>query len=238
MLERSAAQSPAKFGLVILDAKMPGMDGLDLASHMKQDLQIPETPVIMLTSSWVRGDSARSRELGIKAYLNKPIRRFDLLRAIKMAVDRPNIGENRALPSNESTSASQISSRILLAEDNAVNQTLAVHMLEKHGFQVTVATNGKAVIDFLEKEDFDLILMDVQMPEMDGFEATRLIRKQEGDTLRHIPIVAMTAHAMIGDKGRCLDAGMDSYVSKPLRSKELLALIESLLAVSSRPEKV
>jgi PAS domain S-box-containing protein len=232
-METSVTQKNA-FGLVILDAKMPGMDGLDLASAMKQDPQLPETPVIMLTSSWVRGDSARSRELGIKAYLNKPIRRFDLLRAIRMALSKPNPDEETPPTiAAKAVSANQTSLRLLLAEDNVVNQALAVHILEKQGFQVKVAANGVEALACLESDRFDLVLMDVQMPEMDGFEATKLIRRQEQKTMEHIPIVAMTAHAMIGDKERCLEAGMDTYISKPLRGRELIALIHSLVPLSS-----
>jgi two-component system sensor histidine kinase/response regulator len=233
-METNERQKKA-FGLVILDAKMPGMDGLDLASVMRKDPLIPETPVIMLTSSWVRGDSARSRELGIKAYLNKPIGRFDLLRAIRMALSKPNPEEERlsSTATAQAVIARHNSLRLLLAEDNVVNQALAVHILEKQGFHVKVAANGVEVLACLGNDHFDLVLMDVQMPEMDGFEATRLIRGREQKTLEHIPIVAMTAHAMIGDKERCLRAGMDSYISKPLRGKELIALIHSLVPVSS-----
>jgi PAS domain S-box-containing protein len=228
VLETSIAQQ-SSFGLIILDANMPDMDGFELASTMKRNLLRPETPIIMLTSSWVRGDADRSRELGIKSYLNKPIRRFDLLRAIKRALDKRGL-EERAHPplSNESTPKDDPGLRILLAEDNHVNQALAIHMLHKGGYSVTAAATGKAVLALLERQTFDLILMDVQMPEMDGFEATRLIRKGEESTTRHMPIAAMTAHAMTGDKERCLEAGMDSYISKPLHRKELLALVESL----------
>jgi CheY-like chemotaxis protein len=123
--------------------------------------------------------------------------------------------------------------RLLLAEDNVVNQALAVRILEKNGFTVRVATTGKEVLAALSEEQFDLILMDVQMPEMDGFEATSLIRKREqSGTLKHIPIVAMTAHAMIGDRERCLGAGMDGYISKPLHGKELLELIATLVPIT------
>jgi len=223
-----------RYGLIILDAKMPGMDGLEFTSFMNQDPHIPATPVIMLTSSWVRGDSARARELGIKAYLNKPIRRFDLLRAIKMALSKPNQEEERrSEPPVQVPTNNHMALRLLLAEDNVVNQALAVRILQKNGFTVKVATTGKEVLTALGEDQFDLILMDVQMPEMDGFEATSLIRKREKDgTLKHIPIVAMTAHAMIGDRERCLGAGMDGYISKPLRSKELLELIATLVPVT------
>jgi PAS domain S-box-containing protein len=232
VLEKSAAQQTA-FGLIILDAKMPDMDGFELASILRRDSYLTESPVLMLTSSSVRGDAARSRELGIKAYLNKPIRRFDLLRAIKMALEKPAVeaGPHPVL-SNEPVSAGYTSPRILLAEDNAVNQALALHLLRNRGFDVTLAVTGKAVLALLEEQTFDLILMDVQMPLMDGLETTGVIRKAEESTKQHVPIVAMTAHAMVGDRERCLAAGMDGYISKPLRSKELLGLIDALLPAS------
>jgi PAS domain S-box-containing protein len=231
-LERSTTEQDT-YGLIILDAKMPGMNGLEFTSFMNQDPHIPATPVIMLTSSWVRGDSARARELGIKAYLNKPIRRFDLLRAIKMALSKPNQEEHRPEPPAPIPANNHMALRLLLAEDNVVNQALAVRILEKNGFTVRVATTGKEVLAALGEDQFDLILMDVQMPEMDGFEATSLIRKREqSGTLKHIPIVAMTAHAMIGDRERCLGAGMDGYISKPLHGKELLELIATLVPIT------
>jgi PAS domain S-box-containing protein len=229
VLETSIAHL-SSFGLIILDANMPDMDGFELASAMKQNLQSPETPIIMLTSSSVRGDAARSRELGIKAYLNKPIRRLDLLRAIERALGKRGIEERSHTPRSYEGVGKGV--RILLAEDNPVNLALAIRTLQKGGHTVTAAATGKAVLALLERQTFDLILMDVQMPEMDGFEATRLIRNSEKSTTRHMPIAAMTAHAMTSDRERCLEAGMDSYISKPLHSKELLALVESLTLTS------
>jgi two-component system sensor histidine kinase/response regulator len=233
------SESQTAFGLVILDSRMPDMDGFELALRLKEHPQVRESPVIMLTSSWAQGDAARSRELGIKAFLNKPIRRSDLLRAIKVALVRPDSEEPAHLTVPDASSLSNHGAplRILLAEDNAVNQALAVRMLEKKGFEVTVAPTGRAVLEWLEAQSFDVILMDVQMPEMDGLEATRLIREREKTTAQHIPIVAMTAHAMVGDKERCLASGMDSYISKPLRSNELIGIIDALVSATPRPEQ-
>jgi CheY-like chemotaxis protein len=191
--------------------------------------------IIMLTSSWGREGAARSRELGISAYLNKPIRRPDLLRAVRMALGSQSQAEDKGdLQVSESVSSSQKSLRILLAEDNAVNQALAVHMLQKKGHDIVVASNGREVIEHLGKQNFDLILMDVQMPEVDGFEAARIIREQEKISGEHIPIIAMTAHAMVGDRERCLDAGMDNYISKPLHRKELLSIIDTSMSTVNR----
>jgi len=217
------------FALVLLDAQMPEMDGFDVATEMKRDPQLAGAIIIMLTSAGLRGDAARCRQLGIEAYLPKPIKRADLLEAIKMVLGSQTRSD--AFPSLltlHSLRESRKRLKILLAEDNAVNQALAVRLLEKRGHTVTTAATGKAVLQALDQEQFDLILMDVQMPEMDGLEATTTIRQREKLSGKHIPIIAMTAHAMTGDKERCLEAGMDKYVSKPLHIRELFSAIESV----------
>ena len=178
----------------------------------------------MLTSAGFRGDAARCRELGIRAYLTKPIKRADLLQAIKIVLGAKTVGgENAAIVTIHSMRENRGRLRILLAEDNAVNQTLAVRLLEKRGHEVIVAGNGEAALEALGKQDFDLILMDVQMPQMNGLQATAAIRLEELTSGKHIPIIAMTAHAMAGDKERCLEAGMDAYISKPIRVNDLFS---------------
>jgi two-component system, sensor histidine kinase and response regulator len=175
----------------------------------------------------LRGDAARCRKLGIRAYLPKPVKQSDLLESIKRLLSPQAQAEQGApLVTVHSLHEGRRRLTILLAEDSAVNQKLAVRLLEKRGHAVVAAETGKAALEALTKQSFDLVLMDVQMPEMDGLEATMAIRESEKTTGKHIPIIAMTANAMVGDKERCLAAGMDAYVSKPLQVKELFAVLE------------
>jgi CheY-like chemotaxis protein len=218
---------------------MPEMDGFSLAELVKADPKLAATPIVMLTSPAQRADGERCRKLGISACLTKPVSRAELRDAIFMLLD-PKPGESRvdgpftrhAIHGKHAAG----SLKILLAEDNPVNQKLAVRMLEKRGHKVSVAANGREALAALETEAFDLVLMDVQMPDMDGFETTAAIRQRERSTGKHLPIVAMTAHAMKGDDRRCLDAGMDGYLAKPIRSEELHALLDGFPA-SLAPEK-
>ncbi|MGO9588764.1 MAG: response regulator [Candidatus Acidiferrales bacterium] len=216
------------FPLILLDGQMPGMDGFTLAEQIKKDPEMVGATIMMLTSAGHLGDAARCRALGISAYLVKPIRQGELLQAIcnVLNLSRP---EKAPLVTRHFLREIRNRAHVLLAEDNAVNQTLAVRLLERRGYNVTVAGNGQEALIALERERVDLILMDVQMPEMDGFETTAIIRQKERSTGRHIPIVAMTAHALKGDEDRCLAAGMDAYVSKPIRTNELFATIERVL---------
>jgi two-component system, sensor histidine kinase and response regulator len=231
VLERAATKG-TPFALILLDAQMPGMDGFNVAKRIKQDAQLGGSTVIMLTSAGLRGDAARCRELGIKAYLTKPIKRSDLLQAIKIVLgSQGEVEENPAVVTIHSLRESRRRLRILLAEDNAVNQMLAVRLLEKRGHEVVVAGNGSEALEALEIQIFDVMLMDIQMPEMDGLQATTAIRRGELKTGKHIPIIAMTAHAMAGDKVRCLEAGMDGYVSKPLRAADLFSAIEEVFSI-------
>jgi two-component system sensor histidine kinase/response regulator len=220
------------FPLVLLDGQMPEMDGFSLAERIKRDPELVGATIMMLTSAGHLGDAARCRELGISAYLVKPIRQGELLQAI---CDVLNLSTQKKAPlvTRHTLRESRNRSRVLLAEDNPVNRTLAVRLLEKRGYIVSPACNGREALGALEKEDFDIVLMDVQMPELDGFGATAAIREMERLTGRHIPIVAMTAHALKGDEERCLSAGMDAYVSKPIRTIELFATIERLLGKSN-----
>jgi signal transduction histidine kinase/ligand-binding sensor domain-containing protein/DNA-binding response OmpR family regulator len=216
------------FPLILLDAQMPDMDGFMLAEKIKQTPKLAGATLMMLTSGGDPGEANRCRELGI-VYLIKPIQQVELLDAIRRALNitdgQPGPGVHVTRPS---LSEQRAPLRILLAEDNNVNQMLAVRLLQKRGHAVTVAATGKEALEILEKETFDLVLMDVQMPEMDGFETTAAIRARERQTGGHIPIVAMTAHAMKGDQERCLKAGMDSYISKPIGADQLFAVIDEV----------
>jgi two-component system, sensor histidine kinase and response regulator len=224
-----AKTSGRSFPLIILDCQMPDMDGFTVAERIKHDPKLAGSAIIMMTSAGFRGDAARCRELGIEAYLSKPIGRSDLLDAMKK-VFRTQGSEQKdhRLVTRHTLHEDRRHLRILLAEDNAVNQLLAVRLLEKRGHTVVVAETGKAVLSALKKEPFDIVLMDVQMPEMDGLKATIAIREGEKISGNHIPIIAMTAHAMASDKQNCLEAGMDCYLSKPLKAQDLFAAIENL----------
>jgi signal transduction histidine kinase/CheY-like chemotaxis protein len=225
------------FPLVLLDGQMPDMDGFRVAEMIRQDPSLAGATIMMLTSAGHVGDAARCRELGISAYLVKPIRQGELLNAICAILQKAPQQSPDRLVTKYTLREERHRNRILLAEDNPVNQKLAVRLLEKRGFEVTVAGNGRAAMDALESGTFDAILMDVQMPEMDGFETTAAIRAKEKSTGAHIPIIAMTAHALKGDQERCLAAGMDAYVSKPIRTSELFKTIEDQLSATNAVDK-
>jgi CheY-like chemotaxis protein len=216
------------FPLILLDGQMPEMDGFTLAERIKKDPGLVGATIMMLTSAGHLGDAARCRELGISAYLVKPIRQAELLQGICNVL---NLATQTKAPlvTRHMLREARSRGRVLLVEDNLVNQTLAVRLLEKRGYIVSVAGDGRQALATLKKKEFDVVLMDVQMPDMDGFEATAAIRESERSTGRHIPIVAMTAHALKGDEDRCLSAGMDAYLSKPIRTIELFATIEKVL---------
>jgi two-component system, sensor histidine kinase and response regulator len=215
-----ARASGRPFPLVLLDGHMPEVDGFTLAQQIKGSAEFCRATIMMLTSDRQLGDAARCREMGIAVHLVKPIAQSELLDAILLALGgRREVLETATEVTVASVPADQRKLRVLLAEDNAVNQTLAVRLLERLGHVVVVAHNGREAVEELEKwnYEFDVVLMDVQMPEMDGFEATAAIRARDQARGAHTPIVAMTAHAMKGDRERCLEAGMDGYVSKPIR---------------------
>jgi two-component system, sensor histidine kinase and response regulator len=187
---------------------------------------------MMLSSVGQRGDAARCKELGVAAYLTKPIRQSVLLDALLAVLANPGRrSEPAALVTRHSVRETQRPMHILVAEDNAVNRMLARRTLEKHGHTVVVAVDGREAVAAVAREAFDVILMDVQMPELDGLEATALIRKAEAGTGRHVPIIALTAHAMREDRERCLSAGMDEYLAKPFKAADLFHTIERLLPV-------
>jgi CheY-like chemotaxis protein len=209
---------------------MPEADGFALAEAIKKDPAIAGTTIVMLTSAGKPGDAARCRALGVAAYLSKPIKRSDLRDALESALGGPPASSDRPLlVTRHSLREARHQGRILLVEDNRVNQLVASRLLERRGHTVVIAGNGNEALAILEAEafaGFDCALMDVQMPEMDGFECTALIRERERTTGSHLPIIAMTAHAMKGDEGRCLAKGMDGYLSKPIQPEELFDLIE------------
>jgi signal transduction histidine kinase/CheY-like chemotaxis protein len=215
------------YRLVLLDLQMPHMDGFEVGRRIKEDPNNSDLQIIMLTSVGMKGDSERCRDIGIGGYLVKPVKQSELLDGIMLSMDRLRV-EKGPVITRHTIHEARRRLRILVAEDNAVNQKLATKILEKRGHLVSVVSNGQEAIDALREEYFDLILMDVQMPDLDGFEATGLIRRREEEEGGHIPIVAMTAHAMKGDREQCLAAGMDDYVSKPIKVSELFTVIERL----------
>ena len=231
-----AYQQGRPFPLVILDSQMPGMDGFSVAESLKNRPHLGNAMVVMLTSAGLRGDAARCRELGIRAYLPKPVRRKDLLEAIEVVVGGAlNQAGDAPLVTVHLLRERRARLRILVAEDNHINQVLAKRLLEKRGHNVVVAGNGHEAIEALEKQSFDAILMDVQMPVMGGLDAATLIREHEKATGAHVPIIALTANAMVGDRERCLRAGMDDYLTKPLQAKELFVMIERVLRSVGQP---
>ncbi len=221
------------FPLMIVDRHMPEMDGFMLVEQIQNSPDLADPITVMLTSGGQRGDGARCTELGIAAYLIKPVLQSDLLAALSRV-----LGSRIAAPglvqliTGQTLREDRMPLRVLLAEDNPVNQRVAARLLEKWGHVVVLAEDGARAIEEFQKQRFDLILMDVQMPKMDGVQATAAIRQREKITGIHIPIIAMTAHAMEGDRERFLESGMDGYISKPIHSRELFEAIESLLGLS------
>ena len=235
----SAAQEAGEpYGLILMDMHMPGMDGFELTERIRQSHYPVTVTIMMLTSAGHRGDAVRCQELGIAAYLLKPIRQSELREAIARVLGARE--QNGAIPlitrfSLQDAREPSASLHILLAEDNRVNQRLATRLLEKRGHSVVVAADGREALAAIAKEGFDLVLMDLQMPEMDGFEATVAIREKEKAGGARLPIVALTAHAMKGDREKCLAAGMDGYLTKPIRTPELDEVLKKYLARRSEP---
>jgi PAS domain S-box-containing protein len=225
-----AAESGSAYQLILLDAVMPEMDGFALAEKIHEQPELADATVMMLSSAMPAGSATRCGALGIASWLTKPVTQSELLDAILLAINRnPEERTARGLETRLVPSApSRSGLRILVAEDNPVNRAVATGILEKQGHLLVHAANGREAVEAFSDGAFDLILMDVQMPEMDGFEATRRIRELEEGTGGHITIAAMTAHAMAGDRERCLAAGMDDYVSKPLRKEDLLRALNGV----------
>jgi PAS domain S-box-containing protein len=229
---RRMADQKIPYAMVLTDANMPDVDGFELARQIHENPVLCRSMVMMLTSGDRPGDIKRCDQLGVSAYLIKPIKQSELLDAILIAVG----GQSSLTGSLEKTPGSARKSArpksVLLAEDSLINQKLAIGLLEKWGHHVTVANDGREAVKLSGDQNFDLILMDVQMPEMDGLDATRTIRRREELTGIHLPIVAMTAHAMKGDRERCLEAGMDDYMMKPIRAEQLFQALERIGAGS------
>jgi len=204
---------------------MPEMDGFALAERIRRRRALARTRVLMLTSGPRPGDERRAIALGVSSYLIKPVKQSDLFERILEALRAPSAQPRQRVPTSRPAGRRL---RVLVAEDNEVNQRVAVGMLERAGHRALVDANGRQTLAALAREAFDLVLMDVQMPELDGFETTAAIRERERGTPRRVPIVALTAHAMKGDAERCLAAGMDAYLAKPLQAAELVAVLERL----------
>jgi CheY-like chemotaxis protein len=228
------------FDLVILDARMPDLDGIATASQIRERGWMTGTTLVLLTSAGDRAEVERSRELGVHAYLCKPVRPATLYQTVASAMGRRRSGADSAAAGASHPPRPLDRARrplkILLAEDNKVNELLAVKLLTKRGHRVSVAVNGREAVDAVQRGRFDVVLMDIQMPVLGGIEATRLIRERERAGTPRTPIIAMTANAMEGDRERCLEAGMDDYVSKPVRPADLFQAIERQIEVRPRDD--
>ena len=223
------------FPLVLLDQNMPKMDGYEVAERIRRLSPKNQTAILILSSSPSAADQQRANDLGIARRLVKPLRRAVLLEAILQALQSPARRSTGAPASRKEAEGHSL--RLLLAEDNRTNQTLAIRLLEKMGHQVTLAVNGREAVELVQKSEFDLVLMDIQMPVMGGVEAMRKIREWEAGNARHTPIIAMTAHAMTGDAEKYRQAGMDGYVSKPIRTDVLRREIQRLSGPSRQQEE-
>ena len=238
---KQANESGNPFALMLLESNLPELDGFELAEQIKQNPKLADTIIMMLPTVGNRGDASRCKELGISAYLTKPILQTELLDAIKTVQARSAVG-NKQNSKKEEGQPTELVTRhslreekqrlcILLTDDNKINQKVAARLIEKRGHKVEIANDGAEALTLLEQGHFDLILMDIQMPNLDGLAATAVIRENEKETGVHIPIIGLTAHAMKGDKERFLAAGMDGYVPKPIQPKELFEVIESFTSV-------
>ena len=227
---RKASTDNNPFDIALLDMQMPGMSGETLGRRIKEDAGLKNTALIMLTSMGERGDAARLKENGFEAYLTKPVKQSRLYNCLTTVVGikktKPDAEPEHIVTRHSIAEDKKHKTRILLAEDNLVNQKVALLVLKKFGYKADVAANGKEAVKMLEKSAYDIVLMDVQMPEMDGYEATAAIRDPESNISNHrVPVIAMTANAMKGDREKCLNAGMDDYLSKPINPQKLLGMI-------------
>ncbi len=235
---RRAFETKDPFALIITDIHMPEMDGFQLAEALNKSPYRAGAVVLMLTSGERPGDLDRARRAGVSNYLLKPVRRQELRDVVAKALGKVGSSQQMPPPSqpllpSAPAAPAPLTRRILLAEDNPVNQRVVQRILEKQGYSVVVAHNGRQAFEAVSKESFSVVLMDVQMPEMDGFEATHAIRQTEKLSGSHVPIIALTAHAMKSDQDRCLAAGMDAYLSKPIHAADLLKKIEDYLRPSA-----
>jgi two-component system sensor histidine kinase/response regulator len=231
----AAKKAGSPFSLILLDDQMPIMDGFTHVEQIRKNGQFGGAIIMMLTSTGETGVT-RGSDLGISRFLLKPVRQGELLEAICQGLNKRSQQEPAPRLTRHTLPEDKRRAHILVAEDNAVNQTLVRRLLEKRGYLVTVANDGRAAFEAFQAEAFDLVLMDLQMPEMDGFEATAAIREREKHIGGHIPIVAITAHASEGDQEKCLVSGMDGFTTKPIRTSELFAVIEKILGDIPKPE--
>jgi CheY-like chemotaxis protein/HPt (histidine-containing phosphotransfer) domain-containing protein len=224
-----AAKQKAPFSLAILDGHMPGTDGFTLAMKLKRNPALSKTRIIMLTSALDRTDAERCRKISIAAHLNKPVKQSALLDTIEQVLAPRKSAKNLKKKVRRAPAAMRGERlRILVAEDNPVNQKLMTELLERRGCKITLASNGKQAIDAMAKGQFDLVLMDIQMSVMGGLDATTAIRKDESRSGKRTPIVGISAHAMASDRARAIEAGMDAYIVKPIRPAELYQTIDRL----------
>ena len=225
---REASPTDDRFHVVLSDCQMPHVDGFTLARQIKRDQRLRNTPVVLLTSVGRAGDAERCRRLGVDAFLTKPVKHSDLLDTLTTLFGVSTRGEHSRHVTKTLAASPNHPLHILVAEDNAVNRTLVTTLLKKRGHSVKAVENGREAVEAIQTgaRRFDIVVMDVQMPEMGGFEATEAIRAGERSTGQHLPIVALTAHAMQGDRARCLEAGMDAYLTKPIDVDELIATVE------------
>jgi signal transduction histidine kinase/CheY-like chemotaxis protein/HPt (histidine-containing phosphotransfer) domain-containing protein len=227
---RRTARCGQPYALILLDGMMPEMDGFMFVEELRGQRDLEQPPILLLTSADRQGDGERCRRLGIAGYLTKPVKLMELQSAIVEALTSPLAGRQERPVDHPPPASNPIvpSLRILVAEDHPVNQEVVQRLLRAEGHSVVLAVNGKEAVEACDRRAFDVVLMDVQMPEMDGIEATRFLRTAEEGTGRHLPIIAMTAHAMKGDRERCLAAGMDEYLSKPVHKQELLRVLQRM----------
>ncbi|MEO5888291.1 MAG: PAS domain S-box protein [Anaerolineales bacterium] len=223
---RNAHRTGDPYHVILLDMQMPGMDGEQTARAVKSDPAMKDVKILILTSMGQRGDAARLEALGCSGYLLKPVKQQLLFDAIVEVLGHKEDQAPGLITRHTLSEHRKLDLRILLAEDNPINQKLAVVLLQKAGYSVDAVENGALALEKIQANHYSVVLMDVQMPEMDGFEATHQIREQEKKTGQHIPIIAMTAHAMQGDRERCIEAGMDDYVTKPLQPKVLFSALD------------
>jgi CheY-like chemotaxis protein len=244
VVESAAAVLPAlqqwrlsnvKLPLVLTDVQLPDMDGFGLVERIRQNPSFAGIRIVILTSGGQRGDAARCQNLGVAAYLSKPFDRLELRDVLlRVLFESPEVLGERTLVTRHTVRENSKSLSFLVAEDNTVNQRLIIRLLEKRGHHVVLARNGREAVEALEKQTFDIVLMDMQMPEMDGFEATKVIRENEKGSGIQVPIIALTAHAMQGDKERCLACGMNGYVSKPIVMEDLFSVIQDVFSEMNR----
>ena len=231
----SKAEKEGKtFRLALVDVQMPGIDGFELVRRLTER-QSPAPPVMMLSSVGWQVNSDHCKDLGISVYLTKPVTTSALFDAITKVLGMPLEEAHPPVAMRSTEPAPSNGLRILVVEDDSISRTLATNILTRNGYSVATARDGSEAVEMFSREPFDLVLMDVSMPNMSGLEAAVSIRKLEQSSNRHTPLVALTAHAMVGDRERCLLAGMDEYITKPIRSKDLLAAISRLTAESLRP---